>query len=89
MLDKNKQNNNQSFVIDVIDNREKVLILANTPHPDIAAIEQSISSTQTYEVEVALLNDFTKPLKPYSLIILHQITSLPQSIKNQIKTNFS
>ena len=85
--DKNKQNNNQSFVIDVIDNREKVLILANAPHPDVAAIEQSISSTQTYEVEVALLNDFTKPLKPYSLIILHQITSLPQSIKNQIKAN--
>jgi hypothetical protein len=38
--DKNKQNNSQSFVIDVIDNREKVLILANAPHPDIAALSK-------------------------------------------------
>lgn len=85
--DKNKQNNIQSFVIDVIDNREKVLILANAPHPDIAALEQSISSTQTYEVEVASLNDFIKPLKPYSLVILHQVGILPQRISNELKTN--
>jgi hypothetical protein len=85
--DKNKQNNAQSFIIDVIDNREKVLILANAPHPDIAAIEQSISSAQTYEVDVALVNDFTKPLKPYSLIILHQASTLPQRISNELKVN--
>ena len=85
--DKNKQNNTQSFVIDVIDNREKVLILANAPHPDIAAIEQSISSAQTYEVEVALINEFTKPLKPYSLIILHQVSVLPQRINNELIVN--
>jgi hypothetical protein len=85
--DKNKQNNNQSFVIDVIDNREKVLILANAPHPDVAALEQSISFSQTYEVEVALVNDFIKPLKPYSLIILHQVTVTPQRIVNELKAN--
>lgn len=85
--DKNKQNNSQSFVIEVIDNREKILILANAPHPDIAALEQSISSAQTYEVDVALVNEFTKPLKPYSLIILHQTSVLPQRITNEIKIN--
>ena len=85
--DKNKQNNTQSFVIDVIDNREKVLILANAPHPDVAALEQSISSTQTYEVEIALVNEFTKPLKPYSLVVLHQTGVLPQRIANEIKAN--
>lgn len=85
--DKNKQNNSQSFVIDVIDNREKVLILANAPHPDVAAIEQSIASAQTYEVEVALINEFAKPLKPYSLVILHQVGVLPQRISNELKAN--
>lgn len=85
--DKNRQNNTQSFVIDVIDNREKVLILASAPHPDVAAIEQSISSAQTYEVEVGLVNEFTKPLKPYSLIILHQVGNLPQRISNELKAN--
>ena len=85
--DKNKQNNSQSFIIDVIDNREKVLILANAPHPDIAALEQSISAPQTYEVEVALINEFTKPLKPYSLVILHQTPTVPQRISNELKAN--
>lgn len=85
--DKNKQNNSQSFVIDVIDNREKVLILANAPHPDIAALEQSIAFAQTYEVEVALIDEFTKPLKPYALIILHQTNAIPQRINNELKAN--
>jgi len=85
--DKNKQNNSQSFIIDVIDNREKVLILANAPHPDIAALEQSISAPQTYEVEVALINEFSKALKPYSLVIIHQASNIPQRISNELKTN--
>lgn len=85
--DKNKQNNVQSFMIDVIDNREKILILANAPHPDIAALEQSISNAQTYEVEVALLSNFTKPLKPYSLVILHQISNAPLALVNDMKAN--
>ena len=85
--DKNKQNNSQSFIIDVIDNREKVLILANAPHPDIAALEQSISAPQTYEVEIALINEFTKPLKPYSLIIVHQVNAIPLRIINELKAN--
>jgi hypothetical protein len=85
--DKNKQNNSQSFIIDVIDNREKVLILANAPHPDIAALEQSITAPQTYEVEVALINEFTKPLKPYSLVIVHQVNTIPLRISNEIKAN--
>jgi hypothetical protein len=85
--DKNSQNNTQSFIIDVINNREKILILANAPHPDIAAIEQSISSAQTYEVEVALINEFAKPLKPYSLIILHQTATIPQRFSVELKGN--
>lgn len=85
--DKNPANNAQSFVIDVIDNREKILILANAPHPDVAAIEQSITAAQTYEAEVALLANFTKPLKPYSLVILHQPAVIPQRISNELKAN--
>ena len=85
--DKNKFNNSFSFIVDVIDNREKILILANAPHPDISAIEQSIASLQTYEVEIALAAEFTKPLKPYALIITHQTALLPTRLTNEIKAN--
>ena len=85
--DKNLTNNTQSFIIDVIDNREKILILAKAPHPDIASLEQSIAFSQTYEVEVALISNFTKPLKPYSLVVLHQTNILPQRINNELIAN--
>ncbi len=68
----NTLNNSQNFVVDVIDTREKILILASAPHPDIAAIKESIESGQSYEVEIGDA-DFNKPLKPYSLVILHNI----------------
>ncbi len=85
--DKNKPNNTQSFVIDVIDNREKILILTNAPHPDISALEQSISASQSYETEIAYASSFNKPLKPYSLVILHQLNNIPSRISNELKTN--
>lgn len=85
--DRNSQNNTQSFMIDVIDNREKILILAGAPHPDIAAISESIGSAQTYEVEVALAGNFTKPLKPYALVILHQTGTILPALVNEIRAN--
>ncbi|MFL5752908.1 MAG: hypothetical protein ACJ76F_05830 [Bacteroidia bacterium] len=71
--EQNRTNNIQSFIIDVIDNREKILILAAAPHPDIAAIKESIEANQNYEVESYLMQDFNKPVKPYSLVILDQV----------------
>lgn len=68
----NTDNNSQNFIVDVIDTREKILILASAPHPDVAVIKESIESGQSYEVETAY-SDFKKPLKPYSLVILHNI----------------
>ncbi|MFO0479396.1 MAG: hypothetical protein ACK50L_11580 [Bacteroidota bacterium] len=85
--DQNIDNNAKSFIIDVIDNRQKILFLANAPHPDIAAIQESINSFQTYEIDVFLMSEFTKSLKPYSLIILHQTNNIPQRILDEIKIN--
>lgn len=85
--DKNKTNNVQSFFVDVIDNRDKILIVANAPHPDIAAIHESISATQTYEVDIVLINELTTSIKPYSLIILHQVNAIPPKVLEELKTN--
>ncbi len=66
-------NNEQDVFIDVLDARQKVLILADAPHPDVAALKESIESNQNYEVESYTADNFTKPLKSYNLIILYQI----------------
>ncbi|MBA2611775.1 MAG: VWA domain-containing protein [Bacteroidetes bacterium] len=85
--EKNILNNQQSFLVDVIDNKEKILLLATAPHPDIAAIKDAITNSTSYEVEYALASEFKKPLKQYSLIILHGPLSNQNPIINDCKIN--
>lgn len=82
----NTNNNSQNFVVDVIDTREKILILAAAPHPDVAAIKESIESGQSYEVETAYA-DFNKPLKPYSLVIFHNISLTNNRLAIELANN--
>lgn len=67
----NLSNNMQTFVVDVIDNRDKILIVSNAPHPDIAAISESIESLKNYEVIKDGTDNQNRVLKPYSLVIIH------------------
>jgi hypothetical protein len=66
-------NNSRDVFIDVLDARQKVLILSDAPHPDVAAIKQSIQSNQNYEVESFTIDNFDKPLNKYNLVILHSL----------------
>ncbi len=68
-----KANNYRDVFIDVLDARQKVLLLSDAPHPDIAAIKQSIEANQNYEVESFTAESFDKPLKKYNLVILHSL----------------
>ncbi len=72
-------NNLQHVFIDIITNRQKVLILADAPHPDITAIRQTIEKNENYEAEFGILSDFNKSIEPYNLVILHQLPSASQA----------
>ncbi|KAB7730348.1 VWA domain-containing protein [Rudanella paleaurantiibacter] len=70
------RNNRQDVYIDVIDGREKVLLLALAPHPDVKAIRSMLERNQNYELDVRMINGIEGPPptdKKYDLIILHQI----------------
>jgi hypothetical protein len=70
------QNNTETIYVDVLDARQKILLLYNGPHPDISVIKQSIESNRNYEVKASLLSDLPKlKLSDYSLIILYQTAS--------------
>ncbi len=69
-------NNRKDVFIDILDNRQKILILANSPHPDIAAIKESIENNENYEVTTKLSKDFKGKIKDYSLVIFHQIPNV-------------
>ena len=65
----NISNNNLNVFIDVLNAKQKVLILADAPHPDIAAIKASIESNQNYEVESYTADNFDKSFNKYNLVI--------------------
>lgn len=91
-----KANNTADVYIEVLDGRQKVLILYANPHPDVAAIKNSIESNQNYEVETSSAENFKKNLLSYNLVILHAIpatngngqTILQELIKSEVPSLF-
>lgn len=67
------RNNTQDFFIDIIDSRQKILILAGSPHPDVTAIRQLLSENDNYEVDLAFSHYENIDFKEYDLLFLHQI----------------
>ncbi|MFD2569298.1 VWA domain-containing protein [Spirosoma soli] len=77
------RNNRQDVYLDVIDGKEKVLLLALSPHPDIKALRNILEKNQNYELDIRILTatpaeatataDRPPADKTYDLIILHQI----------------
>ena len=68
-------NNRRTMTIDVIDNKQKIAIVANSPHPDIAALKRCIDDNENYEVNTFLAKDFKEPAANYNLIVMHQLPS--------------
>ena len=67
-------NNRRDFFIEVIDARQKILIAARSPHPDISAIRQAIESDKNYQVEIDMSgNPLLENAKDIDLVILHQL----------------
>ncbi len=68
-------NNVQDIFIDVLDARQKILIVANSPHPDVSALKQTVANNKNYEVDVTFVNDINKNVVEYDFVILHQVPS--------------
>lgn len=66
-------NNVKDVFIEVEEKKERVLILANAPHPDVAALKQTIEETKNYRVDVNIGSDFNGSIKDYSLFIFDQL----------------
>ncbi len=78
-------NNSRSFFIDVLDARQKILILADAPHPDIAALKTIITSNKNYEVKSAFAQKDSPNLADYDLVILHNLPSSKHSIQSELE----
>ena len=70
------QNNYRDLFIEVIEGREKILMLAYSPHPDIKAIKSVIENNENYEFEYHIIGEAKPKFSKYDLIILHQLPDI-------------
>ena len=66
-------NNAKEAFIDIIDGKQKILLVAAVPHPDIKAIKNALESNDNYEVvtHIKVLNTFVED--KYDAVVLHQV----------------
>jgi len=81
-----KANNSKNFYIDVLDARQKILLLAESPHPDMAAFRRTIKNNKNYEVEIKYADDFSESVASYDFVILHQLPSIRNDISTILTT---
>ncbi|MBI9034765.1 MAG: VWA domain-containing protein [Bacteroidales bacterium] len=66
------ENNRTDFFVEVLENKQKILILANSPHPDVNAIGTMIRQMDNYDLDISYIDKFEGYNKIYDLVILHQ-----------------
>lgn len=80
-------NNSQSFYMEVLDSRSKVLILSEAPHPDVSAVKQVLDRDDKLTVISKLYSDWDKDLKEVELLVVHGFHgSEARQIIRQIKS---
>jgi len=83
------QNNRQDIFVEILDSRQKILLLANSPHPDIAALKQAIEINKNYQVTTAFAGTFNGSVRDFDLAVLHGLpsaTNTAATIIDQLKS---
>lgn len=84
---KRLSNNVRDIYLEVIDGRDKVLILSLNPHPDIKAIKEALSKSMNYDIRTVIISTENVPDEKFDLVIMHQIPNL-QNSGNSYLRNF-
>jgi hypothetical protein len=83
--ERNIKNNQASFVINVLEKKQKILILSDGPHPDIGAIKNTLDLQTTYDVSVFTEEPFPSNFSDFNLIILNQLPTAGKSAAGIVK----
>lgn len=73
--EQNIHNNTKDFFVEILDARQKILVLGNAPHPDLGAIKNIITENKNYEVTLSFISDFKDNPANYNMVIFHNLPS--------------
>ena len=68
-------NNRRDIYVEILDGRQNILVLANAPHPDVAAFNSIISSNKNYKITTAFAGNDKISVSDFDLVILHNLPS--------------
>ena len=66
------KNNTQDFNIEVLESRNKVLFLFDSPHPDISAIKNVLNKDDKITIESNFVSEYNGDFKDVDLVIWHE-----------------
>lgn len=78
-------NNERTFFIEVLDERQKIAIVYHSPHPDVAAFKETLDKTEQYQIDVISAEQINVNLSDYDVVVLHQLPSLEYPLSSQLK----
>ncbi|MFW5822824.1 MAG: hypothetical protein ACOCU7_05495 [Tangfeifania sp.] len=83
--ERNTSNNRSEFVVNVLENKQKVLILSDGPHPDNGAVKNTLEEQKSYEVSVFYEEPYPSNLTDFNLVILNQLPTSGKSMASLIE----
>ncbi|MEW4924471.1 VWA domain-containing protein [Algibacter sp. 2305UL17-15] len=84
--EKNTINNSQNFAVEVIDQKTKMALVSDFPHPDLGALKKSIESNEQRSVEIIDPYTILNQINDFQLVILHQPNIKFKSLYDVLKT---
>lgn len=73
------KNNAKDAYIDIVDGKEKVLLVAFAPHPDLKAFKSIIEKNDLYELTIKIVqsDDLSQiGSQPFDVLVLHQLPDI-------------
>ena len=81
-------NNVRHIFVEVLDQKYKLLCVANSPHPDLGALRSVLNDN--YEVDFCFGKESLPEFEDYDLVILHQVPSARtdfEALRKQLEKN--
>ncbi len=78
------ENNKRSAYVDIIEGKQKILLIAKAPHPDIKALQSVISINENYQLDTYIPGISTHKVDKYDLVILYQLPDKSNTAKKII-----
>jgi len=75
------RNNRREFVVDVVNGKEKILLLASAPHPDVKALKSIIERNDLFELNIKIVQESdvaSLASETFDVLILHQFPDAAQ-----------